>query len=629
MTHQRERPPDDITKEGRNEDSNATQDTVLKTAEATLADTEAMLKARGFDPNAVTQTVYGPANKATVSELRRELDYKAKMEELGFSTDPAPLPSGLPPVDTFPLSSLPDSFRGWITDVADRMQCPPDFVAIPAIVAAGSLIGRSVGIHPKRRDDWLVIPNLWGLIVGRPSAKKSPAMEEALRPLRALEAEAREGFKDRAAQHAIELEVSKAQRDSKRATLKVKTLTEEGIRSIVEGLAAIVDPEAPVAVRYAVSDTTTEKLAELLATSERGLLQVRDELAGWLHSFEKPGRESDRAFYLEGWSGLSSFTVDRIGRGTLHVPAVTLAVLGTTQPGKIQPIVQAAVTGGTQDDGLPQRFSLATWPDHTKVFKNVDRFPNSTAREAYSAAFRGLATLTPEKAGAITGETALRFSEEAQAVFDAWYEAHGNRVRSNEIGSPALESHLGKFDKMVPAIALIFYLVDLVSGFDLPGSVPLRQIERAIQLAKYFESHARRLYGAAEAPGISGARSLLRHSGDLLKGDPPKDRFTLRDVYRNQWSGLSDKALAGSAVSTLLDYGYLRENDETTGGRTTKSYTFHPKALDSDFSDCGEKSTDTTDKGTNETGGTVTDTTDTTDEGGGCVSCVSEFPPNI
>jgi hypothetical protein len=30
-------------------------------------------------------------------------------------------------------------------------------------VVAGSLIGRKVGIHPKRQDDWLVVPNLWVL----------------------------------------------------------------------------------------------------------------------------------------------------------------------------------------------------------------------------------------------------------------------------------------------------------------------------------------------------------------------------------------------------------------------------------------------------------------------------------
>jgi putative DNA primase/helicase len=40
------------------------------------------------------------------------------------------------------------------------------------------------------RTDWLELPNLWGCIVGRPGAMKSPAMMEALKPLHRLELEA-------------------------------------------------------------------------------------------------------------------------------------------------------------------------------------------------------------------------------------------------------------------------------------------------------------------------------------------------------------------------------------------------------------------------------------------------------
>src|SRR6185295_15561239 len=54
----------------------------------------------------------------------------------------------------------------------------------------GSLVGRKIGIRPKRYDDWLVIANLWGCIVGRPGLMKTPALDQALLPLRRLVAEA-------------------------------------------------------------------------------------------------------------------------------------------------------------------------------------------------------------------------------------------------------------------------------------------------------------------------------------------------------------------------------------------------------------------------------------------------------
>ena len=35
-------------------------------------------------------------------------------------------------------------------------------------LALSAIVGRKVGIRPKRHDDWLVVPNLWGAVIGRP-----------------------------------------------------------------------------------------------------------------------------------------------------------------------------------------------------------------------------------------------------------------------------------------------------------------------------------------------------------------------------------------------------------------------------------------------------------------------------
>ena len=55
------------------------------------------------------------------------------------------------------------------------------------MVGLAAVIGRQVGIRPKRRDDRLVVPNLWGMVIGRPGLLKTPSLSEALRPLRRLE----------------------------------------------------------------------------------------------------------------------------------------------------------------------------------------------------------------------------------------------------------------------------------------------------------------------------------------------------------------------------------------------------------------------------------------------------------
>ena len=48
-----------------------------------------------------------------------------------------------------------------------------------------------------------------------------------------------------------------------------------------------------------VSDTTLEKMHEILSHNPGGVLIYRDELMGFLESWEKKGHESDRSFYLE------------------------------------------------------------------------------------------------------------------------------------------------------------------------------------------------------------------------------------------------------------------------------------------------------------------------------------------
>jgi putative DNA primase/helicase len=73
-------------------------------------------------------------------------------------------------VPAFNLALLPNALAPWVADVAERIQCPPDFVAVGVLVAAA--IGRKVAMRPKRQDDWAVVPNLWGLAVGPPGVMK-------------------------------------------------------------------------------------------------------------------------------------------------------------------------------------------------------------------------------------------------------------------------------------------------------------------------------------------------------------------------------------------------------------------------------------------------------------------------
>ena len=53
---------------------------------------------------------------------------------------PEPLPS-LPDVLPFDYAYLPDGLRGFVQDISERMQCPPDFAAVAVFVMMGAIIG--------------------------------------------------------------------------------------------------------------------------------------------------------------------------------------------------------------------------------------------------------------------------------------------------------------------------------------------------------------------------------------------------------------------------------------------------------------------------------------------------------
>ena len=103
---------------------------------------------------------------------------------------PDPIDVSLPAVPVFDYALLPAKVMPYVRDVCERMQCPPDYVAVSMMAALGAVIGRRVGIRPKKEDNWTEFANLWGMIIGRPSMKKSPAMNAGFVGLRKLEKKA-------------------------------------------------------------------------------------------------------------------------------------------------------------------------------------------------------------------------------------------------------------------------------------------------------------------------------------------------------------------------------------------------------------------------------------------------------
>lgn len=490
--------------------------------------------------------------------------------------DPEPIPDGLPAVLAFDAGRLlPTALAPWVADIADRAQCPPDFVAVTAVVGVASVVGRAVALRPKRHDDWTVVPNLWGLVIGRPGIMKSPAVHEGLRPLARLVAEATEAHAERVKAHTFALATQKAQRAKLERGLKEAVEAgrdPEGLRADFDAL----ELPAPTERRYLVNDSTVEKLGELLNQNPRGLLLYRDELAGLLRTMDRDGHENDRAFYCEAWNGTGSYVYDRIGRGTLTIEAACLSILGGLQPGPLVAYLTEVFGEGASDDGLIQRFQLMVYPDVSPTWRNVDRWPDTAAKNQAFAVFRRLAHVDPVAIGAHVDPDRpddlpyLRFTPEAQGRFDAWRADLEARLR-DEAEHPVILSHLAKYRSLMPSLALLVHLVDAPGGDVGPEAA-----ERAIAWCAYLEQHARRVYHAV----VAQAETATRELGVRIRAGALPNPFRTRQVVRHHWSGLTTLEAVEGALDWLVELGWLRREDVPTtgkGGRPTTQYLVNPK----------------------------------------------------
>jgi putative DNA primase/helicase len=492
--------------------------------------------------------------------------------------DREPLPGGLPEVPALPIALLPAAFRDWIADASERLQVPAEMIAAPALVTAGAVIGRAVAILPRQRDDWWEVANLWGMVVGRPGSMKSPAVTEATRHIRHLAAEASKAHAAAEQDRAVEREAIELQIKAERGRGASRRGDPEASARVIAGLQARRAQLGVVERRYLTQDATTEKLGELLRANPRGLLVLRDELNGWLAALDKNGREGDREFYLEAWTGRDAYSFDRIGRGTLHIPALTLSIFGTIQPGKLHRYIAAAADGGAGDDGLLQRMQVTVWPDVSDTWRNVDRWPETYARERAARAFDRLDAIAndPAALGASTEQCSvpgLRFAPGAQELFDAWRADLELRLRSDELSSyPAYESHASKYRSLMPSLALITHVVDVVDEQAQPGAVTLDAAQRAAALVDFLDAHARRVYAVELEPGRAAAGALAKR----ITNGAVVDGMTVRDLCERGWSGLRTRNAVDAGLAVLAPRGWLRVETIETGGRPAMVVRLHP-----------------------------------------------------
>jgi hypothetical protein len=246
---------------------------------------------------------------------------------------------------------LPEPIRSLVTAGAEAMSCDPANIALPALAVSAALIGNSRVLLLKH--GWTEPSVVWAAVVAESGTTKSPAQKLATAEVYRLQREMLELYD----QERRQFEATKAEMEA-----KLRQAKKEG-KPPDEAL-----PDPPKPGRLVTTDTTLEKLGQLLADNPRGMLVCRDELRAWLGSFTRykgSSDSSDLPAWLEFFRAETAVIDRKTGdRPTLFIPRAAVSVCGTVQPGTLG----RSLTMERLEAGLAARLLLAMPPAKVKVW---------------------------------------------------------------------------------------------------------------------------------------------------------------------------------------------------------------------------------------------------------------------
>src|SRR5262249_46865327 len=154
--------------------------------------------------------------------------------------------------------------------------------------------------------------------------------------------------------------------------------------------------------------------------------------------------------------------------------------------------------------------------DTPQNWTNVDEWPNTQAKNrafeifkklADEETFAGFAGPQPEDNQRGAQEIPfLRFAPNTQEFFDNWRADLERKLRTED-EHPVIEAHLSKYRSLMPSLALIFHLVEVVDG-KASGTVSMKAARMAAAWCDFLEAHARRIYQSVTRHGVIAAKLL-------------------------------------------------------------------------------------------------------------------------
>jgi hypothetical protein len=373
-------------------------------------------------------------NPKCLSEKEQDKDNQVSREHLDKALD-KDLESHS---NNFPIDIFPLPIQVLIHDAKESVRFNSDYLSAGILSTCATAIGNSITLF---NGSYSSKPILWISIIGRSGIGKTHPLEFAKNPIETRD----------------------------------KQSYEEYIKLVNEYENNETTVNKPKYSKNILKDFTPEKLAENLQFNLKGTLIFKDELIGWINSFDQYKKGGDQQLYLELFNG-GTLTVDRKTSEPIRVEKTNVNIIGGMQPS----LIKKMAGNNRSEDGFLSRF-LFVYPNNLKP----NLFTGNSIKESNVKNYENLISNLFD-----LEDKVLQVDNSGIEIYKEWQHS-----KSSEAFQDDLETIIqAKLETYVWRLALIIEMIQQATESNYSNTISNQSLNKAIKLIEYFRFNALKVY---------------------------------------------------------------------------------------------------------------------------------------
>ena len=468
---------------------------------------------------------------------------------------------------SFPTEELPEEIRPYIEAVSESLQVPVDMVATFVLSILSLCIQGKYWLNVK--PDWTESLNLYVVVVGRPSERKSPTLKETTKPVFKYVEEENQKRQPYIAEYELKKKILTGRlKNIQDALSKMSKKNTYTMNDAIECQKELTELEEVRELKMILDDVTPESLVKAMQeNNERmGIISAEGGIFGMLAGRYNNNTNFD--IFLKSYSG-EYYSAVRIGREDAELKHPYLTICLAVQPQVISDIMENKDFRGK---GLLARFlySIPNTRVGERVYKTKPISP--FIRSDYEKLIHELLDI-PDFTN--FAERTIRLSDGADKLAEEYYHWIESRL-TNELEE--IEDWAGKLHGNTMRIAGVLHVVKHRIG-SVNTLLEESTMKSAIEIGKYYLEHSKMAFdimGLSDPQEVKEAKYIISRLGTNDKNDL-NDFINKRDAIRlcQRYESVEEME---PGLKCLEEHGYIAIVKETNGrGRPSEKIYINPE----------------------------------------------------